>query len=335
MQRYFWAVSLLLLSLTASAEAANLYIDPNTTTLKQGDAVALAVRLDTDELTGECVNAVDGVITYDASIEPVDISIGKSIFPVWVEVPTINKANRTITFAGGIPNGYCGRVQGDPNLTNTLVELIFKAPVLAGETDSKVASIAFGPETTAYLNDGLGTKATLQTYGATVTLSPERSTASGDIWTAAIAADTQPPEAFSVTLATSTLNGEYYIVFNTTDKQTGVSYYEVLEESNAEAKLFHFGALTAPWVVTRSPFILKDQTLRSVIRVKAVDKAGNEYLTTFVPDKSLQTGFMALTDLLILAGLVLLIGLGGMFWWTHRERMLPDTPHHNTNPLNQ
>jgi len=322
MNRYFLGIIFLFSSLVMPADAARLYIDPNSPSLLQGEAIALAVRLDTDELSGECVNAVDGVITYDADIEPVDISIGKSIFPVWVETPIINKEARTITFAGGIPNGYCGRVQGDPNLTNTLVELIFKSPVVDGRMEEKKVSVGFSPGTTAYLNDGFGTKALLQTYGSIITLSPERSTESGDVWTRAITADIFTPEAFSVTLASSTQTGEYYIVFNTTDKQTGISRYEVLEESSAESKLFHFGAVTAPWLETRSPYILKDQTLRSVIRVKAIDKAGNEYLTTFVPDKSLQRGYVALTDLLIILGLLLLFSLGGLFWWMHRDRNL-------------
>lgn len=335
MYHYFLALLLVILSQAASVSAASLYIDPNTTIIKQGEAVALAVRLDTDELSGECINAVDGVITYDASIEPIDISIGKSIFPVWVETPVINKADRTITFAGGIPNGYCGRVQGDPNLTNTLVELIFKSPVVDGVTDSKTASVAFSPETTAFVNDGLGTKAQLRTFGSTLTLTPERSTETGDVWTKAIAEDQINPEAFSVTLATSTQTSEYYIVFNTTDKQTGVSRYEVLEESNAESKLFQFGAATAPWQETRSPYILKDQTLRSVIRVKAIDKAGNEYLTTFVPDKSLQTGFVALLDFIVILGLLLVVSLGGLFWWMHRDRRVQPKAYTQYNQSNE
>lgn len=333
MYRYYIGLGFIFFLFTTSASAANLYIDPNAPTIKQGETISMAVRLDTDELEGECVNAVDAVITYDDSVEPVDISIGKSIFPLWVEVPVINKEARTISFAGGIPNGYCGRVQGDPNLTNTLVELIFRSPVQTTVTEPKIAAIAFSPETTAYLNDEFGTKATLQTYGSTITLSPERSNASGDVWTDAILADKIQPEAFSVTLASSTLTGEYFIVFNTTDKQTGISHYEVLEESNAEAKLFHFGALTAPWIQTRSPYILKDQTLRSVVRVKAIDKAGNEYLTTFVPDKSLQTGFMALTDIFIICGVLLIICLGGLFWWMYRDRKIKKnlTPEPNQN----
>lgn len=331
MYRYLFGVGFVFLLFATTASAATLYIDPNSATLKQGDAIAIAIRLDTDELAGECVNAVDGVLSYDSAIDPVDISIGKSIFPVWVEAPVINKEAHTITFAGGIPNGYCGRVQGDPNLTNTLVELIFRAPVDTGILEEKTASVTFMPETTAYLNDGLGTKAQLRTFGSTITLSRERTTATGDVWTDAISADKQPPEDFSVQLSTWP-TGEYYIIFSTTDKQTGISHYEVLEESNAEAKLFHFGAVNAPWIKTAGPaYTLKDQTLRSVIRVKAVDKAGNEYLTTFVPDKSLQKSFFSMTVLFIIGGVLLVFSLGILFWWMHRERRNKNLITNQTN----
>ena len=47
-----------------TAEAATLYMDPNTVTLNRGDAAKVSVRLDTDEASGECINAIDAVITY-------------------------------------------------------------------------------------------------------------------------------------------------------------------------------------------------------------------------------------------------------------------------------
>lgn len=274
------------------ALAATLYIDPNTASLFRGDAVTLSVRLDTDELSGECVNAIDGVITYDSSITAADITIGKSIIPIWVEYPTINKEKRTITFAGGIPNGYCGRVQGDPNLTNTIVDIIFRAPGLqvgGGETRGS-AKIAFAPETTVYLNDGLGTKANLRTLGAELTLSDNTGPEIVDPWSGVVADDTIAPEAFSVSLekGETAFEGHYYIVFNTTDKQTGISHYEVIEESVAQSKLFSFGAVNSPWITARSPYVIKDQSLQSVIRVKAIDKAGNEYIASLIPDPSLQ-----------------------------------------------
>jgi hypothetical protein len=271
------------------AGAATLYIDPNTTTLNRGDAITLAVRLDTDEAAEECVNAIDGVITYSESIVADDVSIGQSIFPVWVEAPTINKEKRTITFAGGIPNGYCGRVAGDPRLTNTVVELVFRSPGLqvgGGGADNTTARVEFAPETTAYLNDGLGTKASLATLGTTITLNPTIGGEIVDDWRTAVGADTVPPEAFSISLEQdqSIFENRYFIVFNTTDKQTGISHYEVIEESAKEASIFSFGAATAPWQEVRSPYEVRDQSLRSVIRVRAIDKAGNEYVATLVPE---------------------------------------------------
>lgn len=309
-----------------SALAASLYMDPNTATLFRGDAVTIAVRLDTDEVSGECINAVDGVITYDETITPIDISIGKSIFPIWVETPIINKEARTITFAGGIPNGYCGRVQGDPNLTNTIVELVFRAPGLqvGGGEARNSARIGFGPETTAYLNDGIGSKATLTTYGTELALNDGIGSEIKDPWRGAVEDDVVVPEPFSISLerGETSFNGDYYIVFNTTDKQTGLSHYEVIEESSADSKLFSFGAATSPWIETRSPYVLQDQSLQSVIRVKAIDKAGNEYVATLIPDAALRSTIIPWKLIGVSAFLATVcIGLLGVgfYWWKKRR----------------
>lgn len=291
MRYIVWGVFLYAASV-GSASAATLYIDPPAANLFRGDAVTLSVRLDTDEAMEECVNAVDAVLTYTESITPVDISLGQSIMPIWVEQPVIDKEQRTITFAGGIPNGYCGRVEGDPRLTNTLLQIVVRAPGLqvGGGAASGVAEIAFAPETTVYLNDGLGTGVAPATLGATLTLADTIGSEIRDDWSTVVADDTLPPEEFTISLERGdgvSFGDEYYIVFNTTDKQTGISHYEVIEESTAEARLFSFGAATAPWVRARSPYTLNDQTLRSVIRVRAIDKAGNEYIATLQPDAAL------------------------------------------------
>jgi hypothetical protein len=335
MKRFLCGACLMFFLLTLTAEAATLYIDPSTAQLNRGDAITVSVRLDTDEAAAECINAVDGVLTYSESIIPVDVSIGESIFPVWVETPTINKENRTITFAGGIPNGYCGRVQGDPNLTNTVVELVFRSPGMqvGGSVEATAASVAFTQETTAYLNDGLGTKAELETFGTTFSLSSTVGSEIVDPWRDEVAADTVPPEAFSIALEQDgkTFGGKAYIVFNTTDKQTGISHYEVIEENSTESKLFRFGAANNPWVETRSPYVLKDQSLRSLIRVRAVDKAGNEYIATLLPDESMRTGSLlnswyvigAAVSALSIIVLVLLI------LWLRNRRKHEDRIQHN------
>ena len=80
--------------LSLSAHAATLYMSPSEAELKRGDSVTVSVRLDAGE--DECINVVDGVISYTENIQPVDISRGQSILSMWVEEPVINKENRTI-----------------------------------------------------------------------------------------------------------------------------------------------------------------------------------------------------------------------------------------------
>jgi len=295
-----------------SALAASLYIDPATGSMARGDSITLSVRLDTNEAAQECVNAVDGVIRYSDNLTPVDVTVADSIFSMWVEQPKIDKENHTITFAGGIPNGYCGRIQGDPRLTNTIVKLIFRLPGFSvgngGITASSSGTVEFAPETTAYLNDGQGTKAELSTYGTTITLSDKPGPEIHDEWQAEIDADNIPPEQFSIDLQQNktTFDGKHFIVFNTTDKQTGIDEYQVMEEPVSRLFAFTWGRADAPWITARSPYQLKDQSLNSIIRVKAIDKAGNEYVATLIPDKSMRG---VSTRDMILAGGILLVAL--------------------------
>jgi hypothetical protein len=274
-----------------NVDAAMLYMDPASTTLKRGDTIVVSVRLDADE--EECINVVDGVITYTENIQPVDISRGNSIFSLWVEEPIINKENRTITFAGGIPNGYCGRIPGDPRLTNNVIDLLFQSPGLQiGQSESgNQASIDFAAETMVLLNDGFGTQVQPNLFGAKIDLTREAGSEVLNPWRDAISADTLPPEKFSISLekTTNAYSNNYFIVFNTTDKQSGIDHYEVIEEPLDSKNIFSWGAETAPWVTARSPYVLEDQSLNSTIRVKALDKAGNEYIATLIPDASLQT----------------------------------------------
>lgn len=326
MRRITCGLALLMLLPWHGALAATLYIDPGIATLYRGDAVTASVRIMPDQNSGECINAADVVISYPPSIQPVDVSIGRSIFSVWVEDPIINKETRTITFAGGVPNGYCGRVQGDPSLTNVLADIVFRSPGLQiGVADSgNQAVIEFAPETQVFLNDGQGTPAQLTTLPSTLTLETTVGPELTDEWRDAVRADNIPPESFSISLERDPVAfaGEYFIVFSTSDKQTGLSHYEVMEEPISEFGQFAWGRADAPWIRAVSPYVLKDQSLRSTIRVRAFDKAGNEYVATLVPDESLQTlskqtivTVGVLVSLLIV--LVILIVLG--IWWFRRR----------------
>ncbi len=308
--------------------AATLYIDPGIATLYRGDAITTAVRIMPDQETGECINAADVVISYPETIQPVDISIGKSIFSVWVEDPVINKETRTITFAGGVPNGYCGRVDGDPSLTNVLAEIVFRSPGLqiGAPSVGNQAVIEFAPETQVFLNDGQGTRADLVTLPSTLTLESTSGTNLVDSWREAVRDDNVPPEEFSITLERDPVAfaGEYFIVFSTSDKQTGISHYEIMEEPLTEFGQFAWGRADAPWIKAVSPYVLKDQSLNSTIRVRAFDKAGNEYVATLVPDESLrtvsQTALITYGAGALVLVFLILFALAIWFWFRRRSK---------------
>ncbi len=307
------------------AHAATLYIDPTKADLNRGDSITVSVRLDTDE--GECVNVVNGVVSYTDNIQPVDISRGSSIFSMWVEEPVINKESRTITFAGGIPNGYCGRIPGDPRLTNNVVDLVFQSPGLQiGTTEGgNEASISFNEQTQVLLNDGFGSIAPLQLFGTSITLAREPGSELKNEWQGVVATDEIPPEGFSIALerTENAFSNDYFITFNTTDKQSGIDHYEVIEEPLSSYNLFLWGAETAPWVEARSPYVLTDQSLNSTIRVKAIDKAGNEYIATLVPpeaSRTLQTEALLLYGLIGIGALSLVSGLVYAFYRLLKKR---------------
>lgn len=279
----------LLLFVAAPAQAATLYIDPAQKTLGRGDAQVFKVRIDTDEAQNECINTVSGVVSFDGPLTPIDISTGESILSVWLEPPTLDKQKSQITFTGGIPNGYCGRIDGDPRLTNTLFEIVARAAVTEGELET--ASISFTNQTEVLLNDGFGTTASLELLSAAVTIAPTANEVVADPWAQRIGEDFTPPQEFSIQLekGEKAFSGKYYVSFSTTDKETGIDHYEIMEEPLSQSSSFLWGQVDAPWREVRSPYVLADQSLNSTIRVKAIDKAGNEYIATLIPDEGLRS----------------------------------------------
>lgn len=316
--RNFGVIGLLLctlFSVTHTAHAALLYLDPTDATVFRGDSVTLSLRVNTDE--GECINTVDAVITYDEGIRAVDVSRGRSILNIWVEDPVINETNRTITFAGGIPGGYCGRAAGDPSLTNVVADIVFNSPgfAIGGGSANPTPSVSIAPQSRVLLHDGLGTDAPLRTEDAALTLLDTPGQQINDSWRERVGDDIIAPGDFSITLSQSdtAFSNKYFIVFNTQDKQSGVDHYEVMEEPLADFYSFTWGRADAPWVRTESPYVLKDQTLNSTIRVKAIDKAGNETISVLVPDGAMRGLSLNRLITYVLAGsmfIIVLVGIG-------------------------
>src|SRR3989344_881302 len=262
------------------AYAATLSIDPPDGNFGPGDTFVLTVRLDTAH--DECVNAASIVVNYPTDwMKASAISKGESLFTLWPEEPMIDLDNGVVRFDGGIPAGYCGRVQGDPGKTNILAKIIFTIPgnMIGGKTASgpEALAVTFGTETKVLLNDGFGTQAPL-TLVSGAYVRELNSLGMKNEWIDLVLEDTTPPELFRIELAkeANTFQGKYFIIFSTVDKQSGVDHYEVSEDDPEQ-----FGFVRgkkyekALFVTAKSPYVLIDQELKSRVTVRAYDHARN------------------------------------------------------------
>lgn len=290
MWRYFKTYILAcLISLGAASPAvlfaATLSLDPAEAILGPGDSILVTVRLDPDS-EGECVNAVTGMVSYPVgTIDAVAFSKGESLLSLWVEEPVIDKVKGTVRFSGGIPGGYCGRVQGDPGLTNIIGKIVFAIPgfTVGAPPPLAVADIQFASGTEVLLNDGAGTPAELQFHSASFTR-VETAQRSQNDWLDAVRADTILPDPFQVDLYQDPKvhNGKFFAIFSAVDKQSGIHHFEILEQSPKRYALFGSNPQDA-YAPATSPYVLKDQERKGKIFVRAIDQAGNMREVVILP----------------------------------------------------
>jgi len=254
----------------ATTSAAILYLEPSSREYQPGDTFIVEMKIDTE---GECINTIEANLSFSRDIlKAVDFSQGKSIIIVWVKSPEINQEKGEISFSGGISGGYCGRIPGE-----------------------NIAEVKFLDTSQILLNDGLGTKAKLTTQGATFKILSKLEP-SQDEWKEELEKDNIPPEPFEIEIqqTPAIFEGKYFITFSTTDKQTGVDYYEIREGKR-------------DWQTAESPYLLDDQSLQSIIEVKAIDKAGNERIAEYTPEIP-KKPFLYWVIILVLIG-------AGVIWW--------------------
>jgi len=258
------------------SQAAVFYLEPERATHSPGESFVLEVRMDTQ---GECLNTVKVDLEFPNQILSVqDFMVGNSILTHWIQQPTsdqVIKANETgkLSFAGGIPGGYCGRVAGDPSLTNMLGEIVFQVPgIIVGGELEEWKEIKILPSSQAFLNDGRGTQTVVHSQNGKVMITSEPADGENR-WQTMLAEDDVNPEPFTVEVDQNprVFNGQHFLVFWTVDKQTGIDHFEVKEGSN-------------DYKEAETPYLLEDQSLQSKIWVKAVDKAGNERIVEYVPE---------------------------------------------------
>ncbi len=272
----------------ALAHAATIYLDPATGKYPPGVTFGVDVRLDNQ---GQCVNAASVDLAYPKDmIQAVDASEGNSILSLWIKDPTIYEDYGLVSFIGGLPGGYCGRVAGDATLSNKLATIYFRFPTstITSSSVPQTVTLTIESSTKAVLNDGLGTLAPLSLSGATYTELLQGQFAPESAWENLIESDTTAPEPFQVGVYRdpSLFDGKLFAAFSTVDKQTGIDHYEV-----AEVPSQNLGIPENRWNWARavSPYLIKDQNLNGMIEVRAIDKAGNERLEGYSTQKLPET----------------------------------------------
>lgn len=231
---------------------AALYFTNNLIEYRFRDVFLVSLNVDTEK---EKINAGQIEINFPADkLRVVEVIKDNSIFKLWPEEPKISKEK--ISFVGGIPAGFEGK--------GKILTIAFE--VILSDTEKTTATLNFSENCLILLNDGFGTRANLKTEGKNFLLFSEQREKPKNELNEFLLKDNNPPQAFDIFLVKTPLifNHKYFITFFTVDDESGIDHYEIQEgEMEWKKTVYNF-------------YLLENQELKGEIKVKAIDKAGNE-----------------------------------------------------------
>ncbi len=190
------------------------------------------------------INVLEGTISVPANITVSSIQTGNSVVLIWIESPAFSTDTHQIHFSGLIPGGFIG-----------------EGKILSFEGNFSDVDISKFSVTNALAlkNDGEGTKANVKFK----------------IISGEVKVDTESPDPFSIIISedTEVFGGKPFISFLAQDKNSGIDHYE----SNTS----FFGIpRKSGWSSVTSPKVLTTADLWKKIYIKAIDKNGNERVST-------------------------------------------------------
>lgn len=239
-------------ALAPAAYAAHVFFETDVDFVTPDQDFTVQVLLDAE---GQSVNAFEGEVSFPVDlVEPTAIFDGDSSVNLWVERPALSGGR-----AGAI--GFSGVTVGGVSGSRERLFSVAFHPKSVGAGAIGVSRIRL------LQNDGAGTEVAatvsplpLSVVGGWSGLSPRDR----------LAEDEEPPENFLPVLASdpNIFGGRYFLAFATQDKGSGVDRYEVRE------------GWWGTFVPAESPHLLERQALDVDIEVRAIDRAGNERLST-------------------------------------------------------
>jgi hypothetical protein len=238
-------ITVLLFSNTVYAAELSI-VNPSNDILRVGDIISVDLYLNTQN---ESINTIASTISYPSDIlDFKNIYTGDSIVNIWIDKPNILKDGE-IYLSGITPGGY----NGDKG---NIIRIIFEIKK-SGNTSLKVI------KSQLFRNDGKGTE--IKAKIKNLQLNIFNKTNKDYIPSEYNILDKDLPETFvpEINKDPNIFDDKYFIVFNTQDKISGIDHYEICEGIESDC------------IEATSPYLLKDQELRTKIYVKAVDKSNN------------------------------------------------------------
>ena len=274
--------------------AASVYFTSSSHDIYPGDVFVIEAKISSP---AERINVADGAFLFDHNaLEVKELSTGGSTFSLWARAPTFSNEAGQISFIGGTPEGF----QGENKL---MLKAIFLAKKEGG------ALLNFQDDFSLFLGDGRGSKINPQRkqFVVHVLKRPPEVTPKNE-WRSFIKEDKAPPEFIEAIISRDPhiFNNQYFVSFFATDKESGVAYYKVKEGDR-------------DFVSAENPYLLQDQSLKSIVQIKAIDKAGNESIITPklapVPIPEISYKIYLIWILVVLAILILIFWLWRL-WMT-------------------
>lgn len=287
-------ISLVILSTPAIVNASKLNISIGSSEYDLQSVFVVDIYLDTDKTT---LNAIQTEVSFDVErLRLLELVDSASAINFWIE----KNINAGYVYLSGItPGGFNGN-------NSKIITLVFES-VGSGVVKIDVKN------TRVFLNDGLGTMQDVSNEQKSIIISEKVSQNKSN--NNRFSSDTEAPESFSpeVSRSTALFDNKWFLVFQTQDKNSGVSHY-LIKEARFRPLMFF-----KRWSVVESPYLLRDQSRTSFIAIKAVDKAGNEAVEKVYPEnsKSLLQKIIG-TAIIILAILILVFLIRKLLVWSKK-----------------
>jgi len=255
------------------ASAAEVYLKSSQGNFSPNEIFKAEIHINASN--GENITALEANIKYNPKDLKVIEFLKGNVILTYVDEPMVNQEEGIVSFSGIIPGGYNGRVPGDPGESNLMGTIVFQ--VL--KTDNLKTKIEVSNNSKIYVNDGQELKSNLIFQGLEINIKPQE-VVFNPLNELELLRDSDkiPPEDFKLEIVK--IDNQYFLVFQTVDKQSGIDHYEIsMAKKNFLGQLRFLKSSEK----AKSPYPLKENDLSNIIQVKAVDKAGNEKIATLVP----------------------------------------------------